>query len=181
MKVRTTIALGLLALASPALAQQVAPRELWDGRPTDRRDLVPRLLAAHNQERRAVGVMPLRWNARLAANAGVWARELARTSTFRHSTPASRPGEGENLFVGTAGAYSYEDMIGLFIGERVDFRPGLFPNVTWRGGWQGVGHYTQLIWPTTTDVGCAMATGRGQDYLVCRYSPPGNVVGQRVP
>jgi hypothetical protein len=181
MKAGLTIALGLLALASPALAQQVAPRERWDGRPADRRDLAPRLLAVHNAERRAVGAAPLRWNARLAAHAGGWARELARTSTFRHSTTASRPGEGENLFTGTAGAYSYEDMIGLFIGERVDFRPGVFPDVARRGGWERVGHYTQLIWSTTTEVGCAIATGRGQDYLVCRYSPPGNVKGQRVP
>jgi hypothetical protein len=36
-----------------------------------------------------------------------------------------------------------------------------------------------MVWSTTTDVGCAIASSATTDYLVCRYSPPGNYVGQK--
>ena len=42
-----------------------------------------------------------------------------------------------------------------------------------------VGHYTQLMWRDTHDVGCAVATGNREDVLVCRYSSAGNYVGER--
>jgi hypothetical protein len=42
-------------------------------------------------------------------------------------------------------------------------------------------HYTQMVWRNTTQVGCAGVDGRDGKYrLVCRYSPPGNVMGQSV-
>jgi hypothetical protein len=37
-----------------------------------------------------------------------------------------------------------------------------------------------MIWPTTTRVGCALATNASTDYLVCRYSPAGNIDGRPV-
>jgi hypothetical protein len=40
-----------------------------------------------------------------------------------------------------------------------------------------VAHYTQIVWPTTQRVGCATASNRSSDYLVCRYLPTGNLVG----
>ncbi|MGH6786679.1 MAG: CAP domain-containing protein [Novosphingobium sp.] len=171
-----------LALAASAAvqAQQHAPREAWSGRAADRRNLAARLLAAHNGERSAVGMPALSWSPKLAEDARAWGAELARSGRFRHSSWESRKGQGENLFMGTAGAYAAEEMIGYFIGEGRDFRPGAFPEVSRTGRWQDVGHYTQLIWPETREVGCAIVGGGGQDYLVCRYFPTGNVVGQRV-
>ena len=53
-----------------------------------------------------------------------------------------------------------------------------------RDGWRralgpAVGHYTELIWRDTTHVGCAVAIRGDRAVLACRYSPPGNIDGQR--
>lgn len=79
--------------------------------------------------------------------------------------------------MGTRAAYSYAEMIGSLIDERRHFRPGVFPQVSRTGDWSHVAHYTQIIWPTSRRVGCATASNRANDYLVCRYLPAGNVVG----
>lgn len=42
---------------------------------------------------------------------------------------------------------------------------------------QGTGHFTQLVWKSTTQLGCAMAvTTTNKVYGVCNYSPQGNIV-----
>lgn len=35
------------------------------------------------------------------------------------------------------------------------------------------------MWSTSTRLGCAIAPRDGEDYLVCDYYPPGNIVGRR--
>ena len=136
------------------------------------------MIAAHNQARRQYGVGPLVWDEALARDAAVWAARLARTNRFEHDRQAGRnPRQGENLFEGTRGAYSYADMIGLLIDERRYFKPGRFPDVSRTGSVWHAGHYTQIIWPTSRRVGCATASSRSNDYLVCRYLPAGNVYG----
>jgi hypothetical protein len=84
--------------------------------------------------------------------------------------------------MGTRGGYSLEDMVGGWAAEKAWFRAGLFPDVTTSGKtWDQVAHYTQIIWRGTQRVGCAVHRAGKWDYLVCRYLPAGNVVGQRVP
>lgn len=136
------------------------------------------MIAGHNQARQRYGVAPLAWDEALARDAAVYAQRLARTNRFEHDRQAGRkPRQGENLFMGTRGAYSYSDMIRLLVEERRYFRPGRFPNVSRTGDWTQVGHYTQIVWPTSLRVGCAIASNRANDYLVCRYLPAGNIVG----
>ena len=72
-------------------------------------------------------------------------------------------------------------MVGRWESEKRNFVPGIFPNVSRTGNWYDVSHYTQVIWPTTTRVGCALASNRTTDYLVCHYAPAGNIDGVRVP
>ncbi len=122
---------------------------------------------------------PLRWDEKLAEAAAAWAKHLAATRRFEHAPDApNMTPQGENLWMGTSNAYSYEDMVDGWIEEKQFYRPGLFPNVTTTRDWADVAHYTQLIWHSTTDVGCAIATGGGNDVLVCRYSPAGNWDGE---
>ena len=83
--------------------------------------------------------------------------------------------------MGTRGAFSPEQMVGSWIEERNAFRPGVFPAVSRTGDWSDVAHYTQLIWKDTTHVGCAVETRGDQSILACRYAPPGNIDGRRLP
>lgn len=137
-----------------------------------------RWLASHNAERARLRIPPLVWSDALSRDARQWARDLARRNAFEHFRGGN---QGENLWTGTAGRFTPEEMIGFFINERGMFRPGKFPKVTTTRDWIDVGHYTQLIWRTTRQVGCALERGQRDDFLVCRYFPAGNVIGTRVP
>jgi hypothetical protein len=153
---------------------------LMMGGTTVRADFNQRLLAVHNAERAALGVPPLAWDDSLAAEARIWAQELAATGRFEHSPDEpGKPLEGENLWAGTPRAFSPEAMVGLWIAEKKDYRPGVFPNNSRSGDVERVGHYTQLIWRGSGQVGCATAVGREEEFLVCRYSGAGNVYGVR--
>ncbi len=136
-----------------------------------------RLLAAHNSERARLGQPQLVWNDVLAKHARDWAEKLAKNDSFEH---APQNAEGENLWSGTSGVFSAEEMVGLWVEEKKFFKPGLFPNVSSSGNWIDVGHYTQLVWKDTRQVGCALARGKEDDVLVCRYDPPGNWIGRPV-
>lgn len=161
-----------LLLASLAAPQSATAQRL---------DLISqRLLAAQNGERERLGLAPFQWDGVLAAGAAYYGRTLASLGQLQHSPRQSRPGQGENLWMGTRGAYTPEQMVGSWLGERRWFRPGTFPNVSTTGNWFDVGHYSQIIWPTTTRVGCAITSTRQWDYLICRYAPAGNVDGRPV-
>lgn len=144
-------------------------------------DVSARLLAIHNLERARVHAPPLQWDPYLAASAAAYGQVLARTGRLEHSPRASRPGQRENLWMGPRGIYSPEQMVGGWIAERAWFRPGMFPHVSRTGNWSDVAHYTQMIWRGTTRVGCAIQPAGRTEYLVCRYSPPGNVDGKYLP
>jgi len=141
-------------------------------------DFKQRVLATHNQERAALGVGPLVWSDALAANAAKWAAHLAPTSDLEHDETLDV--EGENLWRGTKGAYTPEDMVTLWIDEKRAFRNNPIPNVSITGDIGDVGHYTQVVWRTTTTVGCAVVDAAGGDeVMVCRYMEGGNIMGER--
>ena len=166
---------ALAAVASPLLASAATAQT-----PELARAFPGRILAAHNAARAEAGVQPLTWDNELGREAAAYALRLALTNTFQHSDRNARGGTGENLWMGTRGGFSFEQMVGRWTAERRWFAPGIFPAVSRSGNWEDVGHYTQMVWPTTTRVGCAMATNAGNDFLVCRYSPAGNVTGHPV-
>jgi Cysteine-rich secretory protein family len=143
--------------------------------------LSERLLPMHNLERARLRIPALAWDPALAAGADDYASVLATTNSWGHSPKAARPGQGENLWMGTRGAFGLEAMVGAWLSERSMFHAGVFPAVATSGNWADVGHYTQMISRRTTAVGCAIRANGQDEYLVCRYAPSGNVDGLRFP
>lgn len=138
-----------------------------------------RMLAAHNRTRAEAGVPPLTWDRELAAGAAEYAAQMS-TAGRVHAPRAGRKCVRENLLQSLRGGRSPEQMVGVWVSERVNFKPGIFPNVSTTGDWARVGHYTQVIWRATTHVGCAVRSDPRYDWTVCRYTPPGNQDGRPV-
>jgi hypothetical protein len=134
-----------------------------------------RVLSVHNSEREALCETPLDWDPVAAADAAAWARHLTKVGELVHYGDAGEPenAQGENLFSGTRDGYTVEAMVGFWADEKRLL--GKLRN--WEDDFHAVGHYTQMVWSTTTHVGCAVASNAEEDYLVCRYTPPGNVQG----
>jgi hypothetical protein len=170
-------ALGAAVSASAGTSTQARGAEIPHSQPSASE--AQRLLISHNIERVRLGLPPLKWNAALASDARTWARELLARGQLAHASHSVRKGQGENLWMGTAGAWDAEGMVAMFLDERRYFRPAAFPHVSLTGEWSDVGHYSQIVWRDTKEVGCAIDSGKDQDVLVCRYYPAGNVLGRK--
>jgi len=91
------------------------------------------------------------------------------TRKFLHSDPSSRPGQGESLAWGTG--LSGNNAANLWYNEIGNYS---FANPVYTASPQVV-HFTQMVWRTTTQIGCASATCGGEILWVCRYMPAGNI------
>lgn len=136
------------------------------------------MLQGHASARAEHALPPLRWNPELAAAAHEWAQQLAASGGFEHSDDDSDDPQGENLWMGTRGAFAYPEMVKHWVDEKADFLPGRPLEASGRKGWEDIAHYTQIVWKDTREVGCAVASNAEDDYLVCRYYPAGNVEGE---
>jgi hypothetical protein len=137
------------------------------------------VLDQHNVYRSELKLPALVWSASLAADALAWGRQLVKGDKGKHDPQVRTLNEGENLWWGTADAFSTTQMVDAWASEKKDFVYGTFPDCR-TGHSAVVGHYTQMIWRNTRSVGCALV-GNGQtDFLVCRYGPPGNIIGEKV-
>lgn len=136
-------------------------------------------LNEHNKYRTPLGIPELTWSCTLMDSAQTWADYLAQNNIFKHSS--GRQNVGENIAVGTARKYDPVALIDMWVEERQYFIPGRnFPDCSTTGNYADVGHWTQMIWRKSTQIGCGTATSSGQRYLVCQYSPAGNKLGQPV-
>jgi len=131
-------------------------------------------LQAHNNYRALHGVPPVTWSATVAASAQAW----ANTCPSRHSGS----GYGENMAYASY-AQTPEGVVNRWYSEEplYDYsNPGYYQN-------PGTGHFTQVVWKNTTQIGCGCKSGCSvyvqgggpySDVCVCQYYPAGNVLGQ---
>ncbi len=136
------------------------------------------LLLEHNRVRAEVGVGPLVWSERLADHARQWAEHLAASGCRMEHRPAAGAWAGpygENLFTGTAGYYGVADAVQAWESEKSFFHGETLTS----SNWHPAGHYTQLVWKKTREIGCGKAACQGRIIIVCNYDPPGNVLGEK--
>ncbi|KAI9795881.1 MAG: hypothetical protein M1833_006607 [Piccolia ochrophora] len=124
------------------------------------------MLDTHNQYRGEHGAQGLTWDSKLAS----FAAAHASTCNFAHTG-----GEyGENI---AAGYGTAEKVVRAWGDERDKYD---FNN---QGFSSGTGHFTQVVWQATQNLGCGRAFCEGKGtfgwYTVCEYSNErGNVSGQ---
>ncbi|XP_034682109.1 pathogenesis-related protein PRB1-2-like [Vitis riparia] len=128
---------------------------------------------AHNDVRGTVGLPCLVWNTTLQEYAQSYANKRSLDCLLRRS---GAPGYGENLFIGTPNNYSARDAVNAWAAERPYYNYDTNTCMTGRV----CGHYTQLVWNTTTSVGCArVPCVNGSVFMTCNYYLAGNVIGRR--
>ncbi|MEE9310537.1 MAG: CAP domain-containing protein [Cocleimonas sp.] len=130
-------------------------------------------LKAHNIVRARDKQRPLQWSADLENISQQWANQLASSCKMYH-----HKGDipfGENLFISSAPT-TINHAVTAWANEKNFYN---HPQNKCQPGKQ-CGHYTQIVWKGTTDVGCAMKScSNGSQIYVCSYFPGGNIVGAR--
>jgi len=127
------------------------------------------IVSAHNRARATHCAPPLSWSPKLAASASQWAETLRQNHCgFDHSNTSY----GENLAAGSAGSLDADGIVKMWFDE------GALYNFATGGFSADTGHFTQVVWRGTREVGCGHAQCNGNDIWVCQYDPPGNFEGQ---
>ncbi|KAL0949246.1 hypothetical protein HGRIS_009324 [Hohenbuehelia grisea] len=160
-------AVGALAASSPAMSVEISKRLTIQPRAPQ----AATWLNEHNRVRAAHGAQPLTWSPSLAMRAAAWAHRCKFVPT---DGVLSSTLYGENIAAGT-GRFPISSAVNMFTQDAGQYNP-THPSYT---------HWTQVVWKSTTQLGCATARCNGifdpalgeATLHVCLYNPPGNVVG----
>jgi pyruvate/2-oxoglutarate dehydrogenase complex dihydrolipoamide acyltransferase (E2) component len=143
------------------------------------------ILDQHNNHRSNASAPALSWSTDMASIAA----EIAASCVYAHNTAAGGGGYGQNIGAGAEPSA----VPALITNEMYDNEIGFYPtpygnNNPDMTNFEKWGHYSQIVWKSTTSVGCATQycpnglanTGSGVSpyFTVCNYSPPGNFGGQ---
>jgi len=122
-------------------------------------DFIKDMIDTHNRYRSAHGAPPVTWSNTLAGYA-----EGHTGDCVMHHTGGPY---GENLAMGYTSGIS---AITAWYDEQSQYNYGA-------PGFQGsTGHFTQLVWKATKQIGCHLRQCGSGGYLMCEYEPAGNVV-----
>ena len=143
------------------------------------------MVAAHNQWRQAEGVPAVKWSSQLSTSAQQWADQLKESKDCRMQHSGTK-GLGENLYWASPRRWSdgrrelqpitSAHVVNAWGNEKKDYD---YTSNTCTPG-KMCGHYTQVVWRSTTEIGCARAVCADQSQVwVCQYTPPGNWRGEK--
>lgn len=115
----------------------------------------------------------MEWDSNLERAAQKWAER----GDFSHSTSNWRKNEvgfsaGENLATASY-AQTPEEATKAWYAEIELTDGGVVKSFS-----SGTGHYTQVVWKTSTKLGCGQANGGMGTLNVCQYAEPGNFQGR---
>ena len=144
-------------------------------------------LKVHNDARDDVGTPPLVWSEKLEKQALLYAKILARKDE-KQNMKHSKTNDGENMTY----SYSAEIRDGIItpsisptpltdasVGWYEEIKDYRYSKIKRRRIGPPIGHYTQMVWKNTKKVGIAYAVSKkGSVYVVARYFPAGNTVGE---
>ncbi|XP_077378777.1 GLI pathogenesis-related 2 [Festucalex cinctus] len=125
-------------------------------------------LEAHNAYRAQHNAPSMTLNSELNAAAQRWADRLLALGVPQHSGGA----DGENIY------YMWSSVpIKLTGKEAVDSWYGEVKQYSWSNpGFSGnTGHFTQVVWKASTQLGVGMATDGNKVFVVGQYRPAGNI------
>ncbi|KAG0051111.1 hypothetical protein BGZ83_004096 [Gryganskiella cystojenkinii] len=119
------------------------------------------ILDTHNKFRAIHQAPPLTWNSKIATFGDKW----IQACEFKHSGGPN----GENL---AAGYKDFKTAITAWYNE-VKFYSYNNPGFSMK-----TGHFTQVVWKGTTQVGCAKKFCKNSNWniYICEYQTPGNIV-----
>lgn len=137
------------------------------------------MVAPHNRWRKEIGVPAVSWSADLASKAQAWANHLKETRGCNQMHSGSA-GVGENLYWASPKRWSSgkteeqsispADVVDSWAQERKDYTYRTNSCATGKV----CGHYTQVVWRITTEVGCGKAVCSDKSQVwVCNYKPAG--------
>ncbi|RMZ91341.1 hypothetical protein DV736_g1422, partial [Chaetothyriales sp. CBS 134916] len=162
-----------------------AADETWEGDQPASMSYAKPVLDAHNIHRANHSVVNLKWSSTMEQTA----KQISETCVYAHSRSAGNGDYGQNIGAGFP-ADDIAAMVGdTMYNDEIELYPGPYgeePDMTNFESW---GHYTQIVWSDTTEVGCwtTDCSGTGlqnvgsdvsPEFTVCNYYPPGNVVGE---
>lgn len=135
------------------------------------------LLALQNEKRaKHQDTSPLTWSDSLSAWAYGYADSLKGTAydpcsgSLKHSS--NRNNQGENIAYASYANWDY--MIDMWYNEIQSYDYNDITGIYHDG--TEVGHFTQLVWAASQEVGCAaVQCPNDGTYLLCEYSPEGNI------
>ncbi|XP_035220944.1 uncharacterized protein LOC118193888 [Stegodyphus dumicola] len=141
-------------------------------------DFALECLRSHNRYRAQHGCPPLHLSAEVSAFSQEWADKLAREDRMYHS---HNPKYGENLFVTYMSDNSRPmakgtEVVDSWYSEHV-FYP--YSGQVTREIVMKAGHFTQVIWRNSKEMGIGKAVSRrNRIYVVANYYPAGNVLNK---
>ncbi|XP_076882205.1 pathogenesis-related leaf protein 4-like [Bidens hawaiensis] len=135
-------------------------------------------LNAHNAARAQVGVGNMVWSSTLAAYAQNYANLRARDCNLIHSGGpyGENLAKGGGVFQSAPGVFTGTTAVNLWVGEKANYDHN--SNTCASGA--DCGHYTQVVWRNSNQLGCArvQCANNGGWFIICSYNPRGNYVGQ---